>query len=85
MTDSTASEAARLLGRITSAKKAAASRENGKRGGRPRKKYPAGMNYQFNDARTPQPQPVTIILKRKAVQPVPLQFDPLDQREEGDQ
>jgi hypothetical protein len=32
-----ASEAARLLGSIRTAKKAAASRENGKKGGRPSK------------------------------------------------
>ena len=36
MIDSAASEAARLLGSIKSEKKARASRENGKRGGRPR-------------------------------------------------
>jgi hypothetical protein len=32
------SEAARIMGRIRSDKKAKASRENGKKGGRPRKK-----------------------------------------------
>lgn len=77
-------DAGRLGGQSTSEAKAAAARINGKRGGRPRKKYPAGMDYQFNDARTPQPQPVTIILKRKAVQPEPVPiFDELNQIEEG--
>ena len=36
----TASEAARLLGSIRTEKKAQAARENGKRGGRPRKTKP---------------------------------------------
>jgi hypothetical protein len=40
MTTFTITDAARALGRLTSPAKARAARENGKRGGRPRKSRP---------------------------------------------
>src|SRR5579862_3608720 len=67
MTD-TASEAARLLGSIKTAKKAAASRENGKKGGRPRKPRPGDLLFTdgtvFAHAKPAEPsaQPRRVVL-----------------------
>lgn len=62
-------EAGKLGGsRNTPAQNAARAR-NAKLGGRPRKKYPPGMDYKHNDARTSQPQPVLIPLNRKPTTP----------------
>ena len=51
----TATEAARLLGSIKTAKKACASRENGKKGGRPSGRKPMPITVTVQSHRAPSP------------------------------